>query len=246
MSLKSRLLGAFCVFSLIAFACATQQGGTAGGSSTVEELPAENQAGGTTGGAAAAAPAGPQLNTFGSPEDGFTAKMPGTPQVNRSKETITDGDLVKADWVATVDNVAYSLSTAEYPVKTVAARAPDAFLNKSKNDFLTALKGTLKSEEAITLNNVYPGKAFVISSENGELKGRAYLVGPRLYTLFTLYNPSIGSPAGDAFLNSLTLINPPAPVERAKRTRATDGGTPMPGDGGTPTPTPMPGDGGTR
>ncbi len=245
MSLKSRLLGAFCVFSLVAFACATsQQGGTPGGSSTVEELPTDNQAAGTTGAAAPAAPAGPQLNTFGSPEDGFTAKMPGTPQVNRGKQTISDGDLIKGDWVATVDNVAYGLSTAEYPLKTVAPRKPEAFLDKSKTDFVTALKGTLKSEESITLDGVYPGKAFVISSENGELKGRAYLVGTRLYTLFTLYNPSIGAPAGDAFLNSLTLINPPPPVERkSRRTVATDGGTDddEPTDGGT-----MPGDGGTR
>jgi hypothetical protein len=259
MSLKSRLLGAFCVFSLVAFACATSQqgGGTQpGGSSTVEELPGEGQAagtaGGTTGGTAgrtaAAAPAGPQLNTFGAPEEGFTAQMPGAPQVTRNKVTIPAGDITTAAWTANVDGVVYSLSLAEYPTKVVAARPPEAFLNEGRDGLVTQLKGTLKSEENITINDLYPGKAFTISSENGEVRARNYLVGPRLYTMLTLYNPSIGAPAADAFLRSLTLINPPPPVERrATRSRA-DGGTMM--DAGTAMPTDAgttrPADAGTR
>lgn len=241
MSLKSRLLGAFCVFSLVAFACATsQQGGTqGGGSSTVEELPAEGQPAG--GAPAAAAPAGPQLNTFGAPEEGFTAKMPGTPQVVRNKVTIPAGDIITAAWTSNVEGVIYSLSLADYPTKVVAARPPEAFLNEGRDGLVTQLKGTIKSEENITINDMYPGKAFTITSDNGEVKARNYLVGPRLYTMLSLYNPSIGAPAADEFLRSLALINPPPPVERkATRTRATtdggtmDAGTPMPGDAGTP------------
>ena len=249
MSLKSRLLGAFCVFSLVAFACATsQQGSQPGGSSTVEELPADNQAAGTSGGstgatasatAAAAAPAGPQLSAVGGPEEGFTAKIPGTPQVARQKVPLgTAGEVSTASWTSNVEGVVYSLSVADYPAKVVAARPPEAFLNEGRDGLLAQLKGTLKSEENITINDMYPGKAFSITSDNGEVRARNYLVGPRLYTLLTLYNPSIGAPAADSFLRSLALINPPPAVEVKARRPRTDGGMPM--DAGTP------GDAGTR
>lgn len=237
MSVKSRLLAAFCVCSLVAFACATSQQGQPGGSSSVEELPGENKAAGT----APAAPAGPQLNAVGGPEEGFTAKMPGTPQVARNKVTIPAGDIITAAWNVNVDGVGYAISVADYPEKVVGPRAPEIFLNEARDGLINQLKGTLKSEENITINDTYPGKAFVITSEQGEVKARAYLVGPRLYTLLALYNPSIGAPAADEFLRSLTLINPPPPVER-KSTRPrtdtdtgpADAGTPSPGDAGTP------------
>lgn len=255
MSVKSRLLGAFCVLSLVAFACATsQQGGNQpGGSSTVEELPGDNQAAGTTGGAKAgttAAPAGPQLNPVGGPEEGFTAKMPGAPQVTRDKVPLgAAGEVTRASWAANVESIVYSLIVADYPTKVVASRAPEAFLNDTRDGLVTQLKGTVKSEENITINDMYPGKAFTITSDSGEVKARTYLVGPRVYTMLSVYNPSVGAPAVDAFLQSLALINPQPPVEyKVRRPRATDGGMSM--DAGTTmdagTPTPGPADAGTR
>jgi hypothetical protein len=242
MSLKSRLVAAASVFTLIASGCATTQNQPtqAGGSSTVEELPNE---GGGQQGAAQAAPAAPQLNDVGSPEDGFTAKMPGAPQVSRNKVTIPSGDVTIATWNSSIDGVIYALTTADYPTEFVARRSPETMINREGRDSLiTQLKGTLKSEENITINDMYPGKALVISSDNGEVKARTYLVGPRLYTLLVLYNPSIGAPAADEFLKSLTLINPPPPVERkgsttgAPATGTTGGTAPSgtaPGDGAT-------------
>jgi hypothetical protein len=235
MSLKVRLLTAFSVVSLIAVACATSQQNQptqAGGSSTVEELPTEEHQGDQqapaegTATAPAATPAAPQLNTFGGPDEGFTAKMPGTPQVVRNKVTTKAGDITTAAWTANVEGVVYSISTADYPAKVVAARAPEAFLNEGRDGLVKQLKGTVKSEENITINDTYPGKAFVISSDNGEVKARNYLVGPRLYTMLTLYNPSIGAPAADTFLTSLTLINPPPRIEHKGAGAPTDGGTP--------------------
>jgi hypothetical protein len=247
MSLKSRLVAAASVFTLIASGCATtQQGsGPGGGSSTVEELPNE---GGGQQGAAQAPPAGPQLNDVGTPEDGFTVKMPGTANVARNKVTIASGDVNIATWNSAVEGVIYALTATDYPTKFVATRAPETIINKEGRDVLIGqLKGTLKSEENITINDMYPGKALVIASDNGEVKARVYLVGPRLYTLLAVYNPSIGAPAVDPFLQSLTLINPPPPVERERKgsTTGTTGtgttGTGTPGTGtteGTTAPTP--------
>ena len=239
MSLKSRLVAAASVFTLIASGCATTQQGQptqGGGSSTVEELPNE----GGQQGAAQAAPAGPQLNPVGSPEDGFTAKMPGAAQVARNKVTIPSGDVTIATWNSNIDGVIYALTTAEYPAKFVAGRSAETMINREGRDSLiTQLKGTLKSEENITINDIYPGKAFVVSSDNGEVRARIFLVGPRLYTLLALYNPSIGAPAADEFLKSLTLINPPPPIERGGSTSGTPAtGTP---DTGTTEGTTAPG-----
>ncbi len=235
MSLKARLVAAASVFTLIASGCATTQGQPtqAGGSSTVEELPNEGH---QESAQAPAAPAAPQLSDVGAPEEGFTAKMPGTPQVARNKVTIPSGDVTISTWNTSIDGVIYALTAADYPTEFVARRAPETMLNKEGRDSLiTQLKGTLKSEEAITINDVYPGKVLVISSDNGEVKARTYLVGPRLYTLLVLYNPSIGAPAADEFLKSLTLVNPPPPVERKSSTS----GTTAPGTtGGTTGETP--------
>lgn len=232
MSLQSRLVAAASVFTLIASGCATTQGQPTqgGGSSTVEELPNEGQQGSAQ---AAAAPAAPPLSDVGAPEEGFTAKMPGTPQVARNKVTIPSGDVTISTWNTSIDGVIYALTAADYPTEFVARRSPETMLNKEGRDSLIGqLKGTLKSEEAITINDIYPGKALVISSDNGEVKARNYLVGPRLYTLLVLYNPSIGAPAADEFLKSLTLINPPPPVER----KSSGSGTPAPGTTGGTTP----------
>jgi hypothetical protein len=218
MFLKSRLLAAFSLVSLLAAACATTQstGTQAGGPSTVEELPTEEQAGAQKGTeeSTPAAPKGPTLSSIGGPEDGFTAMMPGTPQVVRNTVTIPAGDVNTAAWTANVDGVIYSVSTADYPEKVVAGRPPEAFLNEGRDGLVNQLKGTVKSEENLTINDTYPGKAFTISSDSGEVRARNYLVGPRLYTMLTLYNPSIGAPAADEFLRSLALIDPPPRIER--------------------------------
>jgi len=266
MSLKSRLLTAFSALTLIASGCATSQQNQptqAGGSSTVEELPTEegSQAHAEAAPAPAPAPAAAQFATVGGPDDGFTAKMPGTPQVARNKVTIASGDVNIATWNSNVEGVIYALTATDYPVKFVAARAPETLLNKEGRDVLVGqLKGTLKSEENITINDTYPGKAFVIASDQGEVKARSYLVGPRLYTMLALYNPSIGAPTADEFLRSLTLINPPPRIERkgsGTSTPAPSTGTPAPSTGtpatgtGTPAPsttgaTPPPTDSGTK
>ena len=243
MSLKSRLLTAFSALALIASGCASgPQTTQAGGSSTVEELPGEENAQGQ--GQAQATPAPTptpaastvQFATVGSPEDGFTVKMPGAPQVVRNKVTIASGDVNIATWNSNVEGVIYALTATDYPIKFVSTRAPETILNKEGRDVLVGqLKGTLKSEENITINDTYPGKAFVIGSDQGEVKARSYLVGPRLYTMLALYNPSIGAPAADEFLRSLALINPPPRVERATKGSTPGTGTPATGTGtGTP------------
>jgi hypothetical protein len=231
--LSRLLLASLTTLVLIAAACAGQQKTETNkpdgreANSTVEEIPNE---GGAAGGEQAGAQQGPALKTIEAPE-GFTVSIPGEPQIQRNKVTIPAGEVATAAFTSNVDGVIYSISTADYPEKVVAARPAEAFLNEGRDGLVNQLKGTLKDEQAITIDS-YPGKSYTVSSDNGEVKARNFLVGPRLYTLLVLYNPSIGAPAADGFLTSLKLVNPPPPVQRASASASggTDGGTAM--DGG--------------
>ncbi|MFL5356999.1 hypothetical protein [Archangium sp.] len=229
MSSLSRLFAALLTLSLIGVACATKEssttGTTAGGSSTVEDVPNE---GGTPEQAKPAA----QLQKLTTAE-GFNIMFPGDPPPQLGEVAIPGGKVKTAAWTSNVEGVLFSISTADYPEKIVAANPTAAFLNEGKNGLVKQLKGTVKAEEDVTLQG-YPGKAFTVSSDSGEVKARNFLVGPRLYTLLVLYNPSIGAPQADAFLTSLELVNPPPAITpAASGAAATDGGTPA-ADAGTP------------
>jgi hypothetical protein len=233
MSSLSRLFAALLTLSLIGVACATKEssttGTTAGGSSTVEDVPNE---GGNT---AEQAKPPTQLQKLSTAE-GFNIMFPGDPQPQRGEVAIPGGKVNTAAWtISDPSGVLYSISTADYPEKVVAANPTAAFLNEGKNGLVKQLKGTVKAEEDITLQG-YPGKSFTVSSDAGEVKARNFLVGPRLYTMLVLYNPSIGAPQADAFLTSLELVNPPpaiTPATSGTAASATDGGTPAT-DAGTP------------
>ena len=237
MSSLSRLLAALVTLSLLGAACATTESSSA--SSTIEELPAEETA--------PAQPPGTQLQKL-APEEGFTVLFPSQVEPQRNSVDIKGGKVNTASWVTEVEGIRYSVSTTDYPEKVIAAYTPHNFLNEIKNGIVNQIKGTLSSEQELTLQD-YPGKAFTVSSTAGEVRSRVYLVGPRLYTLLVVYNPSIGAPKAEEFLGSLALINPPPAIPPASAATA-DGGTTMPGDGGTTMPgdggTSMPADGGTR
>jgi hypothetical protein len=219
----SRLLAAVATIALIAAACAGQQKtDNQQASSTIEEIP--NEGGDTS---APPVDAAPQLGTVNA-EEGFSVKMPGQPQVQRQKVTIPAGDVATAAYsLQTPEGVIFSVSIADYPEKVVAARPAEAFLNEGRDGLTNQLKGTVSNEQEVTVDG-YPGKSYTVSSPNGEVKARNYLVGPRLYTMLVLYNPSIGAPGSDDFLGSLALVNPPPPVQRAGAAGA-DAGT---ADGG--------------
>ena len=162
-------------------------------------------------------------------EEGFEVRMPGPPpEPIRNKVTIPAGDVATAAWTCQVDGVIYSLSTADYPEKIVASRPAEAFLNEAEEGLRNQLKGQVTRRELITLDG-YPGRDFTVNSPSGEVRARNFVVGPRLYTLLVLYNPSIGAPHIEEFLTSLQLVNPPPPIPVKQRTSGPEAGT-------TPTP----------
>jgi hypothetical protein len=203
----SRLLTALVLLSLGGLGCATMSAATT-------EAPAEAEAEESTTEETESKPI-VELKRLEAPE-GFVVQMPGEPQAQRGKVAIPGGEVSTAAWAANVEGVLYSISTADYPEKVVAANPAEAFLNEGKTGLVNQLKGNIEAEEDITLQG-YPGKSFTVTSDAGEVKARNFLVGNRLYTLLTLYNPSIGAPHADEFLTSLELIDPPPSIAKVPK-----------------------------
>ncbi|WP_240358239.1 hypothetical protein [Myxococcus vastator] len=225
MSPLSRLVASLATLSLIAAACAGQQKtGPQEATSTIEEVANE---GGD-------APPAVAFNMLDAPE-GFTVKLPGPPpQAQRSEAALpkrTDKATL-VTYAANEEGVSYIVNAVDYPEAFVATVPAEALINGGIQGIAGQVGGELKSSEDITLDG-YPGKAYVLASPSGEVKGRSFLVGPRVYNLITVYNAAIGAPGADEFLTSLTLVNPPPRIERATADAdgGTDAGTAEAGDG---------------
>jgi hypothetical protein len=109
-----------------------------------------------------------------------------------------------------VEGVSYSVSTFDYPVETLAGLTAEALLASLRDVLVEQFEGTLAGERPLVLEG-YPGKAFALSSQEGETQLRLYLVGPRAYLL--IVSPySSDDPFADTFLSSLELTDPPPPL----------------------------------
>ena len=137
--------------------------------------------------------------------DHFSLMMPGSPERRSNEVAVREGTIATQSWTISDDeSVLYSISTADFPQKMIDKSTPTKFLDDARNGLRDQLKGTVKDDQEISLAG-NPGREFMVVSDNGELKARAYFVEGRLYTLLVLYNPSIGAPQRDAFLGSLKL-----------------------------------------
>lgn len=154
-----------------------------------------------------AAASAPALRAVGM-EDGFRVRIPGEPQVQRNSVSVRGGDVRTGAFNSSVDGTIYSVSFADYPEEMVKARPPEDFLNEGRNALANQLKGTVSDEQPLQLQG-HPGKSYTVQSDNGTVRARSFMVGHRLYTLLVLFNPSIGAPEADAFLQSLELLQAP-------------------------------------
>ena len=165
--------------------------------------------------------------------DGFSVKLPSIVEPRRDTVAIPTGEVAVASWAATDGSgVLYSVSIADYPEALVAKNRPEAFLTEGRQGVIAQLTNSkLLDEKPVTVQG-YPGTAYTVSSDNGEVRARNYLVGNRLYTQLLMYNPAIGAPMGEEFLDSLAFINPPPPLTGADAGTA----TPSAADAGTAAP----------
>lgn len=151
--------------------------------------------------------------------EGFKIKLPApVPEPKRDVAQLPSGGEVSiAAWaVRDPTGVLYSIWYADYPAELVAKNSAEALLNEGREGVTGQLQNVqIVSETPITLQG-FPGREFVLTSDNGDVKGRMFLVGNRLYTLIYIYNSAVGAPEGQTFLESLELVNPPAPTPAAE------------------------------
>ncbi|MCI0569741.1 MAG: hypothetical protein L0Y66_03245 [Myxococcaceae bacterium] len=213
MSTLLRSLVALLVVAGLGVACATAQKPSEA-TSTIEVI-SEADAG---------APGSPLVPL--ATAQGFALMMPPGAEPRSQTVKIPAGDVQVSSWSATDESgVNYSVTTADYPPALVSKSSADVFLSEARQSVLQQLPNAkVVSEETVALQG-YPGTTYVVQSDRGEVRGRHYLVGNRLYTMLVVYNPAIGAPHAGAFFDSLQFINPPPPIARPPAGAPADAGT---------------------
>lgn len=150
---------------------------------------------------AAPAAAAPMQKVEG---DRFTVSMPGEATREEGEFATPQGKVMVSAYSVVTEDAAYSLTVTDYPDAAVKSRSAADFLTEDREGIAARLKGTVKSRDFMTLGT-NPGQQFLVSSDNGEVKSRSFMVGNRVYSLLVLYNPHIGAPQADDFLSSLQL-----------------------------------------
>lgn len=180
------------------FACATTQQPPAEATSSIEVIEEGNGSGSAL----------QDVET----QDGFRVKLPAPTEPTRNSAQLAEGEVQVAAWSAQdMTGVTYSVAIADYPEALVAKITPDVFLSEGRKGVMAELTNAEIVEESDVELDGHPGTAYTINSDNGVVKGRNYLVGNRLYTQLVIFNSAVGAPEADTFLNSLQLIDPPAP-----------------------------------
>ena len=136
--------------------------------------------------------------------DLFTVVMPNNPETASNVVAIPSGDVVIRTWNAVDEGDIYAITTADYPAKYVASHASEDFLVDARDNLITQLKGLLASQRTVELQG-NSGTEFAITSDNGNARARAMMVGRRVYTMLVLDRSPGGEGAADKFLTSLRL-----------------------------------------
>ncbi|NET01192.1 MAG: hypothetical protein F6K62_05250 [Sphaerospermopsis sp. SIO1G2] len=126
-------------------------------------------------------------SVFSSPQGGFRILMPGQPQVTKQKVKTKTGQVevnlysVERKEEGSKYTVAYIDYPTEYIDLLIKRNLVEQAIDTGKNTALSQAKGTIISEEKITLNG-YQGKEVNYTKPgNLVIKQRIFLVGKRLY-----------------------------------------------------------------
>ena len=162
------------------------------------------------------APARRAWETIRSTEGGFRIDLPGAGSytVFDSTDRATGAALKGHRWMLELDNgwTAYVAGYSDLPAARVSSLGLDGTLSDAVKGGLQEVNGTLVSETPIIVSG-YPAHEFVIAADRGgktfTIRGRAILVGLRLYQVITLHVPGTSrlEPGEvDRVLNSFQVI----------------------------------------
>jgi hypothetical protein len=154
--------------------------------------------------AAAPPPPAPDWKPYPYPADGFTASFPSAPEVEKQNVPTAAGTFEMRTYTAESNSSALIIAVCDYGAST-AGKSPDDILKGAETGAVTNIKGTLASEQKITLGS-NPGVAFEASNDSAHITAHIYLVGSILYQMLVVTPLNTNFPDTAKFLDSFNLI----------------------------------------
>jgi hypothetical protein len=141
-----------------------------------------------------------------SKEGGFSVQFPFPVQEEHSEQATSAGPLTLHTYVATDpdQHAAYYLSYTDFPPEAVARVDANEVVARASIGAVDSLGATDVSSRAVVLNGI-PGQEVTATAGGHMLRGRFFMVGPRLYQQL-LIHPSGESPQGaERFFSSFHM-----------------------------------------
>jgi hypothetical protein len=147
---------------------------------------------------------------FTSEEGRFSILLPRTPRQTTETVDTFIGEIDEHSFTVIHGNITYIVSYSDYPQNVLSASNPRAILDSFSDSAVTSIEGKLLSERSTSLNG-YLGRELKIKiaddSGTAIAQIRIYLVGNRLYYIYTLApEERATSPSVGKFLNSFKLV----------------------------------------
>jgi hypothetical protein len=147
---------------------------------------------------------------FTSGEGRFSILLPRTPRQTTETVDTPVGEIDEHSFTVIHGNITYIVSYSDYPQNVLSTGDPQAILDSFSDSAVTSIEGRLLSERSISLNG-YLGRELKIKIADDPdttiAQIRIYLVGNRLYYIYTLApEDRASSPSVDRFLNSFKLV----------------------------------------
>jgi hypothetical protein len=145
-------------------------------------------------------------NVIQSKEGGFRVEFPFSVQEERSEQTTSAGPLTLHTYVATdpLQTTAYYVSYTDFPVEAVARIDPGDVIARASLGAVDTLGATDVSTRALDLGGI-PGQEVTATTGGNVMRGRFYMVGPRLYQQLLIHPVGQPPPDVDQFFSSFQV-----------------------------------------
>jgi hypothetical protein len=142
-----------------------------------------------------------------SPEGGFSVAFPGPVTEDRRVQPTDVGEVTLHTFIAASpqDDTAYYVSFTDFPPEAVAKVSPKEVVDRASQGALEALGATAVSAKPVQMDGGYPGQEVGGVSGPRRLRGRFFMVGPRLYQQLLLHPEGRPPRDADRFFDSFKL-----------------------------------------
>jgi hypothetical protein len=142
-----------------------------------------------------------------STEGGFTVAFPGPVTEERRVQPTEVGDVTLHTFIAArpEEDAAYYVSYTDFPRAAVAQANPRDVVDRASRGALEALGASGITSRQLTLEGGFPGQEVGGLSGPRRLRGRFFMVGPRLYQQLLLHPDGHPPTDADRFFESFTL-----------------------------------------